>query len=76
MSVCQSLPTSSPCAAEKSILGCGRDRADIHRSLSLLRKRNATITTTKKKKQHYCATTDGCTAGSLQRVSAEQQGFI
>lgn len=29
-----------PCAAEKSISACGRERADIHRSLSLLKEEN------------------------------------
>lgn len=43
---CQ-LSTCSPCAAEKSILGCGRERADIHRSLSLLRERKATTIITR-----------------------------
>lgn len=32
---------SLPCAAEKSISGCGRERADIQRSLSLLQGENS-----------------------------------
>lgn len=35
----QHFVTSLPCAAEKSILGCGWERADIQRSLSLLNER-------------------------------------
>lgn len=35
----QQILTSLPCAAEKSISGCGWERADIQRSLSLLDER-------------------------------------
>lgn len=34
---------SSPCAAEKSISGCGLERADIQRSLSLLKEKKTKI---------------------------------
>lgn len=63
------LSAHSPCAAEKSISGCGRERADIHRSLSLLGESNATIRTRNNILGRRRA------LRFLQCVSAKQKGF-